>query len=170
MNFEERPVNKEKTGGQAWLDFFGVASRWIVGVIFVYMGWTKAHDPEAFLKLLRQYDFTTYSLALNSLAGGLPWFEIICGLLILAGIAVRGTALLILLMLIAFTGVVLKRALTIADVQHIALCAVHFDCGCGNGEVFICRKVVDNALLMLMSAWLLTGFGQRFAIRFRLVH
>lgn len=154
---------------RSWLDYSGVLARWILGVIFVYMGLTKALHPEMFLKLLRQYDLTNSSFVLNSIAAGLPWFEVFCGLLLLGGIAVRGSAVLLLVMLIPFTFVVFKRALAVADLQHIALCAVRFDCGCGNGEVLICRKLIENGLLMLLALWLLAGFGRRFAARFSLI-
>jgi Methylamine utilisation protein MauE len=132
------------------------------------MGWSKAMHPEAFLKLIRQYDLTNNSFVLNSIAAGLPWFEIFCGLLLLAGIGARGSALLLLLMLVPFTFIVLRRALAISDMQHIALCAVRFDCGCGSGEVLICRKLVENTLLMLLSGLVLAGFGTRLAVRFSL--
>jgi uncharacterized membrane protein YphA (DoxX/SURF4 family) len=152
----------------AWLEYPGVAGRWLLGGLFVYMGLTKALHPELFLKLLRQYDLTNHSLLLNSIAAGLPWFEVFCGLLLILGVAVRGTALLLLLMLVPFTIVVLRRALAISTLQHVALCAVRFDCGCGGGEVLICRKVVENVLLMLLSCWLLAGFGRHLAARFSL--
>jgi hypothetical protein len=42
---------------------------------------------------------------------------------------------------------------------------VKFDCGCGTGAVFICRKLVENVLLALVAGWLLTGAGQRFCLR-----
>jgi putative oxidoreductase len=152
----------------AWLEYLGVAGRWLLGGLFVYTGLTKALHPELFLKLLRQYDLTNHSLLLNSIAAGLPWFEVFCGLLLIVGVAVRGTALLLLLMLVPFTIVVLKRALAISTLQHVALCAVRFDCGCGGGEVLICRKVVENVVLMLLSCWLLAGFGRHLAARFSL--
>ena len=156
----ERPIR----GGLA--DYAGVAVRWILGGVFVYMGFTKAWHPELFLKLLEQYELPRNPLVLNSIAGGLPWFEVFCGLLLLAGVAVRGTALLLLGMLLPFTFVVLNRALAISSLQHIALCAVRFDCGCGGGAVPICRKLVENGLLMGLSCWLLAGFGRGFAARF----
>jgi uncharacterized membrane protein YphA (DoxX/SURF4 family) len=162
------PARCETSLKQTWLDYSGVLIRWILGSIFIYMGLTKALHPEAFLKLLRQYDLTESSLLLNSIAAGLPWFEVFCGLLMLLGVAVRGTALLLILMLVPFSLVVLKRALTISGLQHIAFCAVRFDCGCGNGEVLICRKLAENTLLFLLSCWLLAGFGRRFALRFSL--
>jgi uncharacterized membrane protein YphA (DoxX/SURF4 family) len=152
-----------------WPDYVGTVVRWILGSHFIYMGFTKALHPEDFLKLLRQYDLTNNSLLLNSISAGLPWFEVFCGLLLIAGVAVRGSALLLLVMLIPFSFVVLKRALTIADLQHIAFCAVRFDCGCGNGEVLICRKLAENLVQILFSCWLLAGFGRPLSARFGLV-
>jgi len=151
-----------------WVDYAGVLGRLVLGALFIYMGWTKAAHPEAFLKLLRQYDLTNSSLLLNSIAGALPWFEIFCGVLLLLGVAVRGTALLLLLMLIPFTLVVWHRALAVSDLQHIAFCAVRFDCGCGSGEVLICRKLVENSLLIVLSCVLLTGFGHPFSAWFEI--
>jgi hypothetical protein len=134
----------------------------------MYMGWNKAMHPEAFLKLIRQYDLTNNSFLLNSVAAGLPWFEIFCGLLLVLGIGARASALLVLGMLVPFTVIVLRRALAIADLQHIALCAVRFDCGCGSGEVLICRKLVENAVLMLLAGLIVAGWGRRFAARYEL--
>jgi uncharacterized membrane protein YphA (DoxX/SURF4 family) len=128
-----------------------------LGALIVYMGLRKALDPVDFLKLLRQYNMVDSSLALNAIALGLPWFEVFCGLLLLAGIAVRGTALLLTLMLVTFTCIVFRRALGIHALQHIAFCAIKFDCGCGGGEVFICRKMIENLGLILLSAWILVG-------------
>lgn len=132
-------------------------ARWLVGAAFLYMGLNKALDPVDFLKLLRQYDLTQSSLLLNSLAAVLPWFEVFCGLLLLAGIAVRGAALTLLALLAPFTWVVLHRALLLQSAQNIPFCAVKFDCGCGAGEEFICRKLLENFLLILLSGWLLSG-------------
>ena len=71
-------------------------------------------------------------------------------------------------MLVPFTLVVLKRALAIAAVSGKPFCAVKFDCGCGAGEVFICHKLVENAVLFLLLAWLLTGRGRQLCLRFSL--
>jgi uncharacterized membrane protein YphA (DoxX/SURF4 family) len=84
-------------------------------------------------------------LVLNSIAVALPWFEVFCGLLLLAGIAVRGSALILLLMLIPFSLIVLHRALAIREASAIAFCAIQFDCGCGAGEVNICHKLWKTA-------------------------
>lgn len=150
-------------------DYGGLLARWLLGGLFVYMGLTKALHPELFLKLVHQYQMVSSPLLLNAIASALPWFEVFCGLLLLAGVAVRGSALILVLMLVPFTVLVLKRALGIAGAEGLPLCAVKFDCGCGTGEVFICRKVLENSLLLLLSCWLITGPGRRLALRYSLM-
>jgi uncharacterized membrane protein YphA (DoxX/SURF4 family) len=138
-----------------------LAGRWALGGLFIYMGLSKALDPVSFLKLLRQYNMFDSSLALNAIALGLPWFEVFCGVLLLAGIAARGTALLLTLMLAAFTVVIVRRAMGIHDLQHIAFCAIKFDCGCGGGEVYMCRKIPENIGLILLSVYILLSTPAR---------
>jgi uncharacterized membrane protein YphA (DoxX/SURF4 family) len=152
----------------AVVNLFTVLSRWLLGAVFLYLGLTKALHPVEFLKLMRQYDLTQFALLLNSLAALLPWFEMFCGLLLLAGVAVRGTALVLTLMLVTFTLLVLHRAQLLQAAWHIPFCAVKFDCGCGTGEEFICRKLVGNILLIVLSAWLLVGRGKQFCLRYSL--
>jgi uncharacterized membrane protein YphA (DoxX/SURF4 family) len=150
-------------------DAAAVLARWWLGCVFIYMGLHKAlPHPEYFLKLVRQYDMVTDPLFLNSIGAALPWFEVYCGLLLVCGVAVRGSALMLAAMLVPFTLIVLKRALVIAAVSGKAFCAVKFDCGCGAGEVFICHKLVENTVLLLLSVWLLTGRGRQLCLRFSL--
>jgi len=146
-------------------DAGAVLARWLLGGLFVYMGLNKALHPAVFLKLVWMYDLVHTPWLLNSIAAALPWFEIICGLLLLAGVAVRGAAVMLIGMLVPFTLIVLRRALAIQSASAIAFCAVKFDCGCGTGEVFICRKLVENSILILLSCWLLTGRGRGFCLR-----
>ena len=146
-----------------------VLARWWLGIVFIYMGLHKAlPHPEAFLKLVRQYDMVNNAVVLNMIGAALPWFEVYCGVLLLAGVAVRGAALNLVAMLVPFTLIVLKRALAIAAASSIPFCAVKFDCGCGAGEVFICHKLVENSVLLLLSAWLLVGGGRRLCARYGL--
>jgi uncharacterized membrane protein YphA (DoxX/SURF4 family) len=115
------------------------------------MGLSKALDPVGFLKLVHAYDLVTFPLLLNLIASILPWFEVFCGLFLLLGVAVRGTALVSGVMLVAFTLLVLRRALALHASGSLSFCAIKFDCGCGAGEVFICRKLVENTALALAS-------------------
>jgi uncharacterized membrane protein YphA (DoxX/SURF4 family) len=151
------------------LDLAAVLARWLLGVLFLYMGLNKALHPVEFLKLVRQYELVQNPLLLNSIAAALPWFEVFCGVLLVAGVAVRGSALMLLLMLVPFTLVVLQRALALQSVLAISFCAVKFDCGCGTGEVLICHKLVENGVLILLSGWLLMGRGRHLCARYSLM-
>lgn len=146
----------------------GVVARWLLGGLFVYMGLTKALHPVDFLKLVRQYDLVHSVWLLNSIAAALPWFEVFCGLLLLAGIAVRGSTLVLIGMLVPFTVVVFHRGLVLHSKLALPFCAVKFDCGCGNGEVFVCWKLLENGLLLLLSVWLLAGHGRKLCLRHQL--
>ena len=161
--------NDVSTGKLSSADIVAALARWVLGALFVYMGLTKALHPEEFLKLIRQYDMVSSPYLLNSIAAVLPWFEAFCGLLLLAGVAVRGTAVVVVVMLVPFTLLVLKRALAIAGVKGLPFCMVKFDCGCGAGEVFICNKLLENSLLIFVACALVAGWGRRLALRFNLL-
>ncbi len=150
-------------------DWWTVAARWFLGGLFIYMGLSKALHPVEFLKLVHQYGLTDSPLLLNLIAAALPWFEVFCGLLLVSGVAVRGTALVLVLLLVPFTIVVLRRALAIHTLQSIPLCAVKFDCGCGNGEEWICSKLRDNCGLILLAAWLVAGRGRQLCLKYHLL-
>jgi uncharacterized membrane protein YphA (DoxX/SURF4 family) len=150
------------------IDFGTLAARWILGALFVHTGLEKGLDPVSFLKIVRQYDMVHTPFMLNTIAGTLPWFEVFCGVLLLAGIAVRGTALTLAGVLIPFTAAVWHRALVLQATRAIPFCAVKFDCGCGTGEVFICGKLLENGALIFLAFWLLTGRGRLFALRYSL--
>lgn len=151
-------------------DVFAMIARWLLAATFIYLGLNKALHPVEFLKLARQYDLTQNAFLLNAIAAALPWFEVFCGLLLLLGVAVRGTALTLAAMLTPFTLLVLHRALLLEAARHIPFCAVSFDCGCGSGEEFICRKLAENIALFVLSLWLLAGRGRQFSLRFSLVN
>lgn len=148
------------------LELVGFLGRWILGAVFIYMGLSKALQPEDFLNLVRQYQLTTNPIILNSIAAALPWFEALCGLLLLAGIAVRGTALVSVLLLVPFTLVIFKRALALAALNKVPFTTIKFDCGCGAGEVVIWHKLIENGLLVLLGIWLIAGYGRSWSIRY----
>jgi uncharacterized membrane protein YphA (DoxX/SURF4 family) len=139
-----------------------VLARWILGSLFIYMGMNKALHPVDFLKLIHQYDLVKNYWLLNAIAAALPWFEVYCGLLLVAGVAVRGSALTLILMLVPFTWIIFQRALNLHAALHIPFCAVKFDCGCGSGEVFVCRKLLENFILLVLSVWLFFGRSRGF--------
>jgi uncharacterized membrane protein YphA (DoxX/SURF4 family) len=151
------------------VEVFGVLARWFLGGMFLYMGLSKAMHPVEFLKLVRQYDLLHHHLLLNVVASALPWFEIFCGLLLLLGVAVRGAAVMLVAMLIPFSVAVLMRALAIHEAGSLPFCAIKFDCGCGAGEVFICRKLAENVFLTILSATLIFWRSHRLCLRHSLL-
>jgi len=151
------------------LDLAVILARWLLGALFIYMGMNKALHPVEFLKLVRAYDMVHSAWLLNSIAAALPWFEVFCGMLLMAGVAVRGSAVMLLAMLIPFTAIVLKRALAMQAATGVPFCTIKFDCGCGTGEILICRKLVENSALILLSAWLLAGRGRQWCARYALL-
>jgi uncharacterized membrane protein YphA (DoxX/SURF4 family) len=149
-------------------DIAALGARWLIGGMFIYMGLNKALHPVEFLKLVRQYNLTDQHLLLNFIASTLPWFEVFCGVLLVLGVAVRGAALLLVAMLVPFTLLILRRALGIQEAQNIPFCAIKFDCGCGAGEVLICRKLLENTLLTAVAAWLVFWRQHILALRAKL--
>jgi uncharacterized membrane protein YphA (DoxX/SURF4 family) len=150
-------------------DLLAVLARYLLGALFIYMGLNKALHSVEFLKLVRQYDVLHHPLGLNLVASALPWFEVFCGLLLVLGVAVRGTAMMLVAMLVPFTVLVLLRALDIYKTGGQAFCAIKFDCGCGAGEVFICRKLAENLLLAGFSVGLIVWPRNRFCLRYSLL-
>ena len=146
-------------------DTASLVARIVIGALFIYMGINKALHPVEFLKLVRQYDVLHHHMALNLVAATLPWFEILCGLLLVLGVAVRGTALMLVAMLAAFTILIFLRAVALQKVGELAFCAIKFDCGCGAGEVFVCRKLAENVLLLALSTWLMLRPASRLSLR-----
>lgn len=125
--------------------------RVVIGGMFVYLGWNKIQDPVAFLKTIREFGVLTEYWQMNAVAAWLPWFEIWCGGLLVLGIGVRTAAATVGTLLVAFTGMILWRAIQVHGGGGIAFCDIKFDCGCGTGEVVVCYKLAQNCLLTLAS-------------------
>ncbi|MCP5515913.1 MAG: DoxX family membrane protein [Verrucomicrobiales bacterium] len=146
----DRPADtRPRSGALGWGLVLG---RWFLGAAFIYLGAVKVLDPVAFLKQVHAYDLVVQPPWLNLVAGVLPWLEILCGLLLILGVAIRGTGLLTLMMLVAFTFAVWQRGSDLAAREGAPLCLIKFDCGCGTGEIGVCNKLVENSLLMALAA------------------
>lgn len=136
-------------------------ARLVLGALLIYMGASKAFEPVEFLKLMRQYDVLQHHFLLNFVAATLPWFEIFCGLMLMGRVAVRGTALLVGLMLVSFTALIFLRAWGMHQTGGMPFCEIQFDCGCGAGEVLICPKLVENTSLAFLAVALIFWKGKR---------
>lgn len=140
--------------------------RLLLGGLFVYMGWSKAGDPFAFLKQIYLYEALPESPAIfiNSVAIVLPWLEIIAGIALILGVYVRGAAATIALMLAVFTPAIFLRAMVIRTAEGTPFFEIAFDCGCGGGPVIIWRKLLDNGGLFLLSVYGIFSCSRRFCL------
>ncbi len=144
-----------------------LVARLILGIVFIQMGWSKVSDPIAFLKMLREYEMFPPSAYLleNAIALTLPWIEVVCGAVLIAGVFVRGAALTLLIMLTGFTIVIAIRAIGMYNTGEFkSFCDVAFDCGCGSGLVGMCKKLPENFGLWLISWVPFLSTSRRFCL------
>ncbi|HOA74272.1 MAG TPA: hypothetical protein PL151_02610 [Phycisphaerae bacterium] len=129
-------------------------------------GFIELGGPVHFLKLIREYELFPRQLwfLLNFTAVTMPWIEVLCGILLIAGVAVRGAAGLLLALLIMFTTMIVIRGINIYHAKDIAFCAIKFNCGCGGGDVFICSKLIENVTLSLLAVLCLLSGTARFCL------
>jgi uncharacterized membrane protein YphA (DoxX/SURF4 family) len=99
--------------------YFIVAVRWLLAVVFLYAGISKAMNVSAFATAIGHYHLVPVAGNMF-IAASLPYLEIYTALLLLSGCWLRPAALLSLLMCGLFTA-----ALTAA-----AVCGLDIDCGC----------------------------------------
>jgi uncharacterized membrane protein YphA (DoxX/SURF4 family) len=127
--------------------------------------------PVYFLKLIREYKIFPDSAwpMLNFTAVTMPWIEVLCGVLLIAGVAVRGAAGVLFALLIMFTTMIIIRGVNIYQAKDIAFCAIRFNCGCGGGDVFVCNKIVENVTLILLAVVCLISGSARWCLRKELI-
>lgn len=144
-----------------------LTSRAIAGLWFLAFGVKKiAAEPQNFLKSLREYELLPFDppVFINSMAVVLPWLEVVVGVCLVLGIFLRGASLSYMAMLLAFTTAVFLRALGVYGAEEIGFCSIQFDCGCGQGEVLICRKLAENSLLLALGLPILLSRSRRFCL------
>lgn len=94
-------------------------SRWFLGITFIYASLCKIYMPMQFAIVIHNYQLVPDTIA-RFLAILFPWFELICGILLLIGLFVPGAIRIIIGMLIIFIG-----AISIDLVRGIDI-----NCGC----------------------------------------
>src|SRR3954449_3905173 len=108
------------------------ALRWVtfwlrvaLGVIFVYAAWVKLRLPwQLFAMSIDSYQLLPASIV-EALARTLPWFELLLGLVLIAGRWLRITSTVTSLLLLVFFSLIVRAALKGQEIS----------CGCfGPGE------------------------------------
>ncbi len=113
------------TGGLV-RDVVGLLARFGLASVWLSSGYLKAVDPRNTVVAVRGYQIFPEPLVVP-FASVLPYLEIALGLLLLAGLATRLTAVLSAVVLVAFIGGVISAAVR----------GLSIDCGCfgGGGDV-----------------------------------
>ena len=117
--------------------------RTIVAFVFIYAAILKIAEPGDFSQAIANYKLLP-DISINVLGIILPWIEIIAGILLLFGVAVKENSIIISGMLIVFIiaiGISLARGLNI-------------DCGCfgtANGDQIGLIKLLQNIGLLVIG-------------------
>lgn len=119
-----------------------IAFRIIVGGVFVYASLNKLMNQEEFAKAIYNYKFLPSAL-INIFAIVLPYVELIAGLFLIAGIYVRGSSFLILLMLIIFI-----IALTQAYLRGLDINCACFSLENPEQKSDIFTRIIEDILLL----------------------
>lgn len=96
---------------------FHLLLRLLLGGFFVYASLDKIWSPGAFAKIVYQWQVVG-PVASNLAAVTLPWIELVAGLLLIAGVWRRESALVIALLLVVFivaASSVLARGIDVAN-------------------------------------------------------
>jgi len=137
-------------------DIVGLASRLIVGGIFIYAGYLKAVSPaEEFAYAIEGYKIVPAWLALWT-ALILPWLEIYLGLMLATGLFTRFCAAGASLLLLGF-----EALLAQAWLRHLPV----LSCGCfgANGSYSLGGEFARN-IALLVFAVLAFRFGTGYSL------
>jgi uncharacterized membrane protein YphA (DoxX/SURF4 family) len=99
----------EKTSGKehsvSWLSHptAALVARLTLGFIFVYASLDKLRHPDIFAEALYNYQLLP-DVAINLVAIWLPWLELLSGGLLILGIWVRGSILVLSVLMLVFIG------------------------------------------------------------------
>lgn len=134
-----------------WLELL---SRLVIGTIFVSASIQKAADPAAFAVMIDNYKILSPS-ATMFIASTLPWLELVCGVAVILGVAVRGSSLVIGILTVGFTAAVVSGVLRGLDIS----------CGCYTldpeaGRIGW-RKVAENTGIIVLSVFLVYSTAAR---------
>jgi uncharacterized membrane protein YphA (DoxX/SURF4 family) len=139
------------------LDVVLLAARMILGGAFVAASIDKIADPAAFAASIGYYKLVSPTPALV-IATVLPWMELLCGLGLLFGIAIRPNALLALLMLLIFT----------AGIASALARGLDISCGCFTQDPAAGKigwtKLLENGSLIFMAVLVYIVPGSRWSL------
>jgi putative oxidoreductase len=128
--------------------------RIVVGLVFIYASIDKIADPAYFAVTIQHYQLLP-NLTINLVAIILPWLELICGVLLVAGIWHRSAALIISFLLITF----------IIAITSVIIRGLDIDCGCfGSDTSANWARIVEDLFMLTFSVQIIVYPRSRLAI------
>lgn len=154
--------------GNHWIfnPYLLLAFRLFLAAIFMYAAAQKIGKPLAFADEIRNYGVVDYGPPLYIMAVVLPWIELFCGLALVTGVGVRGAALILIGLNAMFLAVIAKKTIGYLG-DGTPFMKVYFDCGCGFGATFAWKKLLEDAVYLLVALALLATPRHRFVVSIR---
>jgi len=122
-------------------------TRVFIGLLFIVSSLEKIVDPAAFTQSIVSYKLLPVSIAVV-IATVLPWLELLCGFAVLFGVFLRGSSLLLSLMIATFTIAVVLALVRGLDIS----------CGCFTQDPSAGKigwmKVIQNTTLFVLILFL----------------
>lgn len=139
--------------------------RLFLAAIFIYAAVQKIGKPLLFADEIHTYSVVGYGTSLYLMAVVLPWLELICGLSLVTGAFIRGSALILLGLNAMFLVVIAKRTVGVMH-EGTPFLKVYFDCGCGFGATYAWKKLLEDSVYFILAMILLFAPVHRFSISF----
>lgn len=124
------------------LRWFTLVLRVVLGGIFVYAAWAKLRLPwQLFAMSIDSYQLLPTSMV-ELLARTLPWFELVLGLVLIAGWWLRVSSALVSALLLVFFSLIVRAAIKGQEIS----------CGCfGPGETISWKTMLRDGSMLAGS-------------------
>ncbi|MBN1884298.1 MAG: DoxX family membrane protein [Candidatus Krumholzibacteriota bacterium] len=138
--------------------------RLILAAVFVYAAVQKIGKPLLFADEIAMYRVLDRGLLVYTMAIVLPWVELFCGISLVTGLFMRGSALILALLNLMFIGVIAFRTAGIMRAEGTPFMEIFFDCGCGFGVTYAWKKLIEDFLLLAASLVVLFAPAYRWVV------
>ena len=131
-------------------------SRIVLGTVFIVASIDKIAVPSLFADSVQAYQILPLPL-INLFAIVLPWVELLCGLMILTGVALRASASIIAVTLVVFVAAMILSLFR----------GLNIDCGCFgglSGTPVGWKRVLEDGGLFVLCLHIITFPRGRFGL------